>query len=213
MEPVYKSCYDFIIKLQKLPDTITNEDREIFKTNSLTNRLKARYTANKLLVLDIYHKFTKEKKRKIIDKSWHGLKYLYNITSPDYVYEVGKITETNYGEAKNSYDCIDYFLEEDGAIFGTPYEINSKYFHGHLKFYDTDGILSDECTFINGKKDGDFIGYWRNGTIRMHCYYIDDEQIGDRTFYLEDGTIETNDPITDGIKEFFNKEQYLRENQ
>ena len=49
---VFKSCsHDWIVVLQKLPDTITNESRSVVDADC------AKFRANKLLVVDIIHKF------------------------------------------------------------------------------------------------------------------------------------------------------------
>ena len=49
---VFKSCSrDWIVVLQKLPDTITNESRSVVDLNC------AKFRANKLFVVDIIHKF------------------------------------------------------------------------------------------------------------------------------------------------------------
>ena len=165
MEIVYKSYQEYIIKLQKLSDTITDEDRDIFKTNSHTNKLKARYKANKLLVLDIYHKFTGEKKEKIVE--------FINL-SLSYIFEKGKITITNYGkEDGESYEFIDYFLEEDLARYMKfnkyPYNVTTK----KMKLYNKHGILRYEGGFTHSQREGHWIKYYNNGTIRLEGnYYI-----------------------------------------
>ena len=49
---VFKSCSrDWIVVLQKLPDTITNESRFVVDADC------AKFRANKLQVVDIIHKF------------------------------------------------------------------------------------------------------------------------------------------------------------
>lgn len=54
--PVYASCKAYIVTLQKLPDTITNEAR----IHCLKNRLYALYRGSKFLVISINHKITNE---------------------------------------------------------------------------------------------------------------------------------------------------------
>ena len=58
------SCYnDHIIKLKKTEKSITNENRDIFRYNSEPNKQKAKYKGTYLKVIDIYDKFTDEKKK------------------------------------------------------------------------------------------------------------------------------------------------------
>ena len=180
MEIVYKSCYDFIIKMQKLTDTITNEDREIFKTNPLTDRQKASYKTNKMLVIDIYHKFTGEKKDEISESVSKDLKY---------VYKVGEITESNYGkEEAEFYEWFHYYLEEDRARYNEPLMADCvNYLNGFVKLYDYNGILMDEKNYLNGKLNGECLGYWCDGRIRTRENYLNNEQIGKNIIYLYDG--------------------------
>jgi hypothetical protein len=50
---VYKTCGDFVVVLEKLEDTITNENRTNISQLG-DNKLYAKYRANKLLVKKLY---------------------------------------------------------------------------------------------------------------------------------------------------------------
>jgi hypothetical protein len=57
---VYKSCADCVVILERLPDTVTNKNR-----NNITNKeckSFAKYRGSKFLVKDIFHKFDSTKK-------------------------------------------------------------------------------------------------------------------------------------------------------
>ena len=164
MNPIicYQSCFTFIIKLQKLPDTITNEDREIFKTNPLADKQKAHHKANKMLVLDIYHKFTKEKRKKM---------NIFIRCISKYIHKVGEITETNYGKKDVKFsEYIDYYLEEDRAIYANQ---GFRYFNGRSKLYTKDGVLICEGEFLGGLKFGEWIYYFNNGKISERLNFLD----------------------------------------
>ena len=64
---VYKICGDYIVVLEKLPDTITNENRSNISQID-DNKLYAKYRANKLLVKQIINKYDLTECEKVMSK-------------------------------------------------------------------------------------------------------------------------------------------------
>lgn len=147
---VYKLCGECIIYLQKLLDTITDEDR-----NDIFNKQNATYCGNKFLIIKIKHKINKTELNEYIDPYYPNQKYIKN-------------TIIENAECNNK---ISYFLNKKLAI----YSKLPKNYTGHYVKYDSLGKKTMECDYDCGFKEGHYILYEENEHIIMERDYIHDE--------------------------------------
>jgi hypothetical protein len=107
---VYKSCGEYVVILERLLDTITNENR-----NNIPNEQSkpfAKYRGNKFLVKDIFHKFNSTKKVSSISSS--------NFNQNKLEYEIGKIIIPDDFDTDLEKVCsngIHYFLKLERAFY------------------------------------------------------------------------------------------------
>lgn len=105
----------------------------------------------------------------------------YFITDEDYKGNFFKL-EANYVEnelPKGSGTYQHYIM--DKITFECPY-IHGK-LHGEAKWYDGTGKVRYEGSFVNGERDGKFIGYDIFGNINGLKYYKEGNLVGDNTSY------------------------------
>lgn len=155
---VYKSCLEWIVVLQKLDSTITNEDRKDIKYS-----MSAKHRANMLKVVDIIHKFSDEQCHEITNSV-----HLENKIT----YKIGNIVKVNDYDTNINEVCstgIHYFRDPLPAFY---YEliinkiVNGKY----ISFYDN-GQKERECKFINGQYNGKYIKWYIDGKKQLECTF------------------------------------------
>jgi hypothetical protein len=134
---VYKSCNNYIVSLEKLPDTKTNEERPVHDKNH------AKFRADKLKVVKIEHKLNKTSINLITNSSFKG---------KEKIYEVGKVVNVDdFNE--NIYDTyasgIHYFLTSETA-FAYEFTIPSDY-SGKISYWESDGMENSYTVYKNGK--------------------------------------------------------------
>jgi antitoxin component YwqK of YwqJK toxin-antitoxin module len=167
---VYKSCGEYVVILERLLDTITNENR-----NNIPNeqyKQFAKYRGNKFLVKDIFHKFDYTNKVSSISSSNFQNKLEYKI---------GKIIIPDNFDTNLENVCsngIHYFLKLECAFYYSLQKIqNGEY----LKWYD-DGQQYIKCTYTNGKLNEEYLEWYDNGQQYKKCTYTDGKLNGE---YLE----------------------------
>ncbi len=100
----YKSCGEYIVKLELLPDSITNESRAVY------NKKYAKYRTNKVKVISVTHKITNEDIDGIkSDSNFHKLKYI-----------VGSIVEESSFDKDLDATCssgVHYYLTREAAYY------------------------------------------------------------------------------------------------
>jgi hypothetical protein len=107
---VYKSCAEYVVILKRLPDTVTNENR-----NNITNKeckLFAKHRGNKFLVEDIFHKFDLANKAYTISNS--------NFNKSKLEYKIGKVIISDKFDTNLEEVCsngIHYFLKLECAFY------------------------------------------------------------------------------------------------
>lgn len=158
---VYKSCGLYIVVLEKLTDTITNE--------YLNCNPYAKYRGNKFLVKDIIHKFDKNVKNDHIMYSYCCNRMI--------LYKIGKIVMSDnyyYFDCLKELDTtrciheITYFLKIERAYYHSLEKIkNGEY----LKWNDS-GQLIVKCTYVNGFLNGKYLEWYNSGQKRISCNYI-----------------------------------------
>ena len=174
-EFVYKSCNkEWIVVLQKLPDTITNEVRSDVK-----NKLYAKFRANKLIVVDIIYKFDNNRTINQIENSVYSNKII--------VYKKGNIVSANFDENLNKVCApgIHYFKSLEAAFY---YEIPNDH-NGLQKIWYDNGQLYQELIFKDGKYDGLQKEWYKNGQLYQEITYKDEKKDGLNRKWFENGKL------------------------
>jgi antitoxin component YwqK of YwqJK toxin-antitoxin module len=185
---VYKSCADCVVILERLPDTVTNENR-----NNITNKeckLFAKYRGSNFLVKDIFHKFDSIKKVSSILNSNFENKLEYKI---------GKVIIPDDFDINLEEVCsngIHYFLKLECAFYYSLHEIqNGEY----LSWYDN-GQQRKKCTYTDGKLNGEYLGWYENGQLYKECIYTNYNLNGEYLEWFINGQQSKKCTYTDGIK-------------
>ena len=201
---VFERCGDYLVYLQKLPDTITNENRESLKDVSKEEKLHASYHANKLLVLKIEHLWEKEKDDKnLIPILINEIKST-NFSEKRLTYKVGEIIEELEFEfdenLENTYSQgIHYYLDKDIARFYMDSSlITEEKFSGELINYYENGNPWKKFTYIQGKKEGECKVWYEDGNLKTKCTYIQGKKEGECKGWFENGNIYEKGTYTQG---------------
>jgi antitoxin component YwqK of YwqJK toxin-antitoxin module len=173
---VYKSCDEYVVILERLSDTITNENR-----NNIPNKEYksfAKYRGNKFLVKDIFHKFDSTKKISSISNS--------NFNQSKLEYEIEKVIIPNDFDRNLEKVCsngIHYFLKLECAFYYSLKKIkNGEY----LSWYEN-GQICKKCIYTNDKLNGEYLKWFKNGKQRIKCIYIDGKKNGEYLEWFENG--------------------------
>lgn len=204
METVYKSCRNYIIYLQKLPDTITNEGR-----NGIKNAQYATYGGNKFLVTKIKHKITDLCISELKTTDYYDTR-LYKVGceiidpnfNPNVHYSLYFCNAIHYVKdetyAKN-YEVCDWFsgisvrYDYDGIMVSEE-ECKDGKLNGKSKQYSNTGVLIVEREYKDGKLDGMFKSYYSNGNPREIANYKDNKVFDKFISYHSSGKIRVERP-------------------
>lgn len=173
---VFKSCgKEWIVILQKLSDTITNEARKVVDAKF------AKFRADKLLVVDIVNKF---------DQTKSCISIYNSIYVDDKIeYAKGKTIEiTNFD--KNIHKVCTRGIHYFKTIVAAFYCELDKVTNGEwIQWYDS-GRLQIKGMYINGIKEGEWIKWHNNGSIQIKGLYKNGKREGRWTeWYEHDGLI------------------------
>lgn len=173
MENVYTEFNNYIITLQKLPDTITNEHL----LNRLFDNEHGTYNGTKFLIIRIEDKNGKE----IDETSLYGIKYEKNKIIE---VEVDKIS-LEFGIAgifyiKNKNDLVmpsnytghKIIYYRSGRV-DTEYDLINGVLNGHYKKYYQNGTIKSDTNFVESNKQNHYIDYYDNGNVCKEFDYID----------------------------------------
>lgn len=160
MNIVYKSCHPYIVTLQKLRDTITNEERQ-----DIFDSFNAKYRANKLKVISIKHKLTNEEINSV-ETTYYEYKKLKYIKDTI-------VVEKNFNDdLKDPYgEGIYYYKNREIAYFLEIEKFNN--YTGICKLWHTNGKLYWQCNYKTGKLDGMERQWYENGILDFICHHID----------------------------------------
>jgi len=203
---VYKTCGDYIVVLEKLPDTLTNENRSNVSQIG-DNKLYAKYRADVLLVKKIINKYDLTQCETVM--SSYEIETIYEIKNKN-KYEI----ETKYEINKNVYPdkfdnnlekvCssgIHYFLNLKCAFH---YCINLEIINGeYLKWYDN-GQMCIKCNYIDGNLNGEYIQWHENGQMWIKYNYINGELNGDYLSWYENGQMREECNYVNGKRKWCN---------
>lgn len=166
----YKHLRDgYMAKLAILDSGINNELRSGIKRQ---NAKTAEYRCSKALVLDIYHKDTKERVDKGVSLNYRQL-----------VYEVGKVVEVEDYEKNLEKTCsrgIHYFLSEECAYF---YATSTYGYNGVFKAWYANGQMLWLATYKDGKLHGKAKKWDDKGGLVMIENYKDGVLDGEQLHY------------------------------
>lgn len=192
----YKSAFAYIITLELLKDSKTNESRNV------TDRNYAKFRTNKAKVISIEHCITKKKFKSVRSKTTKFFRYqVGNIVHvPDYSSDINEICapgihyyityDAAYQQAIASYNYIDYETPfEDSSSSVTLSQTHYVRYTGPLNDYFNDGTVQSKCNYKNGKLSGICSFYFPNGDIKRTCYYSDDNILTECVFYGPSGNV------------------------
>lgn len=172
---VFKSCgINWIVVLEKLPDTQTNEGRD-----DIVDKQYAKHRADKLKVIMIFNKRNPKKTKDEISSSVYLLSNL--------IYKVNKIVYSDSFDPNVNFVCshgIHYFLTIAPAYYyetqiSSPDDI-------FMSWYDN-GQKEQEGEYINDKKHGKYILWYRTGHKFVECEYVNGEYHGKYISWHENG--------------------------
>ena len=172
---VFTSCFHYwIVVLQKLPDTITNESRSVANANCATFR------ANKLLVVNIIHKFNQKTRRSIRNS-------IYADEKIEYI--KGKIIkvedfDTNVNEVHTA--GIHYYKTMEVPFYlELQTEIDGEWMEWHV-----DGQKLSKITYKGGKREGESIDWHKNGHMKSKGEYKNGKLEGKYTTWHANGKMQ-----------------------
>ena len=170
----YKKAADgFIVKLEILGEN--NENRSGIKPEHVPF---AKYRCSEALVLAIYHWKTGEPAIEVVSLSY-GIITWENGKIVDYGKVIYKMNEKvciyNY-DPNPDIICgpgIHYFKSEEPAIMYSADSKNPpcKNYTGEQKSFFNNGRLSVACSYINGRKSGEYISWYKTGELHSKGYY------------------------------------------
>jgi antitoxin component YwqK of YwqJK toxin-antitoxin module len=184
---VYKSCAEYVVILERLLDTITNENR-----NNISNeqcKQFGKYRGNKFLVKDIFHKFDPANKVLLISNS--------NFNKSKLEYEIGKVIFPDNFDTNLENVCsngIHYFLNLECAFYYSLQKIQNGEYLGRYE----NGQLWKKCTYTDGKLNGEYLEWYKNGQLWKKCTYTDDKLNGEYLSWYENGQQRVKCTYTDG---------------
>ena len=183
---LFKSCEQYIVVLQKLDDTITNESREVF------DKTRAKYRGNKFMVLDIINKYEDE------DEEEGGEATISCVTSDyssKFVYRKNEIAECEDYNQDNKIVCcsgIHFYLDWTTAFHHNLVRFKMNNFNYTGKYYEwfDDGRLKFESYYIAGKKNGEEKEWHSTGVLRSHFNYLNDKLCGEAKIFYPSGQLQ-----------------------
>lgn len=175
----FKSCDPYIVVLQKLENTITNENRQ-----NILDYKCAKFRANYMKTILIIHKYNGT----LVEETQNTY-YINKLIT----YKVGEIVNVdNFYEYPFDKVCgagIHYFRSIKPAYF-LEFDIKkyTDYSGIYLVYYDS-GLIKEINNIKNGKLNGEYIDHFDDGTIRITCNYIDGQLDGELKKYYPNGKL------------------------
>jgi antitoxin component YwqK of YwqJK toxin-antitoxin module len=174
---VYKSCGNYVVVLEKIDCTITNEAR-----SNIADPKYAKYRANKLKTTMIINKFDPSDVIVEIQNSYY--------TKEKVVYRTGEIIEINDYDYNLKEVCstgIHYFKTIEQSFFWELLRFNPTY-TGKLIEWDDSGNKWSEQAYRGGKFEGKWIQYYADGSKLGKGEYKEGKPEGKWIKWFENGT-------------------------
>jgi hypothetical protein len=170
-EICYKSCDNYLLTLQKLHDTITNESR-----SDVSDSRYAKFRANKLKVIRIEDKDSGKQIDSVENSCYQQSKILYQINKtvvvPDYNLDLDVICTTG----------VHYFKDREVA-----WQWQKEIVTGKKTNWYANGQKMKEGTYINGKLEGNYTMWHDNGQKLSEYTYLNDVMNGSYNGWYENG--------------------------
>jgi antitoxin component YwqK of YwqJK toxin-antitoxin module len=176
---VFKSCGNYIIVLQKLPDTITNESR-----SEISDPMYAKYRANKLRVILIINKFDPfDVIKQIKNTSYIDKTIIYKTD------KIVKVKDYNMNLDEVYTKGLHYFKTIKQAFYWDIVDLNPKYTGSYIEWYNN-GNKSCEGIYLYGKEIGQWSSWYENGNNKKLGIYYNGKEIGKWISWHENGNKE-----------------------
>jgi hypothetical protein len=156
---VYKSCGNYVVVLEKLNDTRTNESR-----SDIADSKYAKYRANKLKTILIINKFDPLDVIVEIQNSSYKEKKVYKTG------EIIEIDEYDYNLEKVCSTGIHYFKTIEQSFFWELLGFNLTYTGKKIGWHEN-GTKSSEGEYKEGKREGKWIYWYEDGKIMKEREY------------------------------------------
>jgi antitoxin component YwqK of YwqJK toxin-antitoxin module len=200
-----KINYDIIDIINEfLPQTITNEFRSGIKDPN-----HARFIANKLLVVDIVHKFNDSKINEINNKFNIPCKKHEIINDNDFTSEC-EITDFDGFNSyyKNPSNAFYYKIPDNysgqykswytNGQLKIQYTLKYSKLNGNSKKWYENGNLKEECTYKNGEYDELYRMWYYNGILDIECIYKNGKKNGPHKEWYENEQLREEYTYKDG---------------
>ena len=115
---------------------------------------------------------------------------LVNINFPN-----GSKGETYYKDGKP--DGIQRYFYANGKLYSEG-NVKGQEPYGPLKYFDKEGNVRMEESFVDGKLEGTSKEYYKNGKVELELNFRGNKLNGISKFYLEDGKLAQEDEYVDG---------------
>jgi hypothetical protein len=142
---VYKSCGEYIVTLEKLIFTNTNEDRKVYDSRY------AKYRADILNVVQIEHKITKKCIKEITNTSYKKNTVIYKVG------ETIEVTDFDTNSKKICTTGIHYFLSKEPAFYYSYSVLKRLRFTGQWLGWNRDGKQKEIGHLVEGRFRGDLV--------------------------------------------------------
>ena len=186
---VFKSCGNYIVVLEKLDDTRTNE----LRTN-ISDPKYAKYRANKLKVLLIIHKFDPSNILEKVENSYYKKKVVY-ITN-----EIIEIDDYDYDLNVVGTRGIHYFKTIEQAFFWELLKFNPAHTGKWIERYEN-GNKKSEGEYKQGRLEGKRIEWYENGNKKSEGGFKEGKQEGKWIVWYENGNKKSEGGFKEGKKE------------
>lgn len=162
---VYKMSYnlsdsvatEWLVVMEKLPETITNEDRK-----NVANMSYAKFRANKLKVIEIFKMHDPEISKEYVTNYYMGERTIYKVNEIAYPNSYDENSENVCSEG------IHYFKTPRGVIY---YSGPPKNFTGEWVTFFDNGSEEKLVNMINGMLMGKSIEFYKDEGINVESYY------------------------------------------
>jgi antitoxin component YwqK of YwqJK toxin-antitoxin module len=186
-EYVFKSCGIYIVVLQRLRDTKTNELR-----GNVFDKGHAKFRGNKFDVVAIINKYEYDEDQiNIVDSNY----------TPSFKYTVGKtISEKRYNKNINDICAsgIHYYLTWEAAYF---YDIDLTLVKdGNIIDYNDNGSINEEYEVYGDTKHGQYKSYHTNNTLKSEGFMIHGAKYGSWKYYDKGGIMIAQKTYTNGVE-------------
>ncbi|WP_368873287.1 toxin-antitoxin system YwqK family antitoxin [Shewanella algae] len=111
------------------------------------------------------------------------------------------------GIFQNALGSYQFFHNNGKLSSDGNYNSNSE-MEGPIRFYDEDGILTMEASFVDGKQRGTQKNFYSNGQLEEVYEQLGDKRVGKDSHYYQDGSLQAQHSLVNGLPEGEQLEYY-----